>query len=299
MPARYLIRFDDICPTMNWEMWSRIESVLRDHQLNPLLAVIPDNQDNKLNFGAARPSFWDEVRRWQGLGWTIGLHGYQHRFVTGQSGIVGIQRRSEFAGVPAWEQDEKLLRAVEIFRVNGVRPDVWIAPAHSFDWNTVAALQKLGITTINDGFAIAPHTDSRGLLWIPQQLWKFRWRPLESGRFAITTIAGRTNSSPSFRMTSLNAAILLGILRESARNIASGGALCWTALMLLPTPRHCPGEPRSSCRPHHENRITCRAHRCSSSYCRAHTAGAEDHLRPGLASRRWDGAASIGVAAPP
>ncbi len=188
MPARYLIRFDDICPTMNWEMWSRIESVLRDNQINPLLAVIPDNQDNKLNFGAARPSFWDEVRRWQGLGWTIGLHGYQHRFVTGQSGIVGIQRRSEFAGVPAWEQDEKLLRAVEIFRVNGVRPDVWIAPAHSFDWNTVAALQKLGITTINDGFAIAPHTDSRGLLWIPQQLWKFRWRP-----FGVWTVCYHHN----------------------------------------------------------------------------------------------------------
>lgn len=188
MPARYLIRFDDICPTMNWKMWSRIEQALIDQKIKPILAVVPDNQDDKLRVASPHPQFWEEVRRWQAQGWTIGLHGYQHKFVTQQSGIVGIQRRSEFAGVPASEQYEKLERAVEIFRSNGVQPEVWIAPAHSFDWNTVAALQKLGITTINDGFAIAPHTDPRGLLWVPQQLWRFRWRP-----FGIWTVCCHHN----------------------------------------------------------------------------------------------------------
>jgi predicted deacetylase len=178
MRAHYLVRFDDICPTMNWEMWSRIEKVLLAQNIKPILAVIPDNQDEKLRVALANSSFWEEVRKWQGWGWTIGLHGYQHRFVTEEAGIVGIQPRSEFAGVPPAEQEEKLRRAVEIFRTNGVQPEVWIAPAHSFDWNTVAALQKLGIITISDGFAVAPHTDSRGLLWVPQQLWRFRWRPL-------------------------------------------------------------------------------------------------------------------------
>jgi predicted deacetylase len=173
---------------MNWEMWSRIEAVLLDRQIKPVLAVIPDNQDENLRFAPSRSSFWDEVRKWQGRGWTIGLHGYQHRFVTQQAGILGIHRRSEFAGVPLPQQEEKLLRALEIFRSNAVRPEVWIAPAHSFDWNTVAALQKLGITTINDGFAIAPHTDSRGLWWVPQQLWRFRWRP-----FGVWTVCYHHN----------------------------------------------------------------------------------------------------------
>jgi predicted deacetylase len=188
MPARYLIRFDDICPTMNWETWSRIETILLEHKIKPLLAVIPDNQDTKLRVAAPHSSFWDEVRRWQSWGWTIGLHGYQHRFVTQQAGIVGLHRRSEFAGVPPLEQAEKLLRAVEIFRSHDVRPEVWIAPAHSFDWNTVAALRELGITTINDGFAIAPHADPQGLLWVPQQLWRFHWRP-----FGVWTVCHHHN----------------------------------------------------------------------------------------------------------
>jgi predicted deacetylase len=173
---------------MNWEMWSKIERVLLEQNIKPLLAVIPDNQDEKLRVAPSHSSFWEEVRKWQGWGWTIGLHGYQHRFVTQEAGIVGIQPRSEFAGVPPSEQDEKLGRAVEIFRSNGVEPQVWIAPAHSFDWNTVAGLQKLGITTISDGFAIAPHTDSRGLLWVPQQLWRFRWRP-----FGVWTVCYHHN----------------------------------------------------------------------------------------------------------
>jgi predicted deacetylase len=188
MRAHYLVRFDDICPTMNWEMWFRIEEVLLDHKIKPLLAVIPDNHDESLRVAPSRSSFWEEVRKWQGRGWTIGLHGYQHRFVTQQAGVVGIQHRSEFAGLPRSEQEDKLLRAVEVFRSNGVRPEVWIAPAHSFDWNTVAILQKLGVTTISDGLAIAPHTDSRGLLWVPQQLWKFRWRP-----FGVWTVCYHHN----------------------------------------------------------------------------------------------------------
>jgi hypothetical protein len=188
MRAHYLVRFDDICPTMNWEMWFRIEEVLLDHTIKPLLAVIPDNHDESLRVAPSRSYFWEEVGKWQGRGWTIGLHGYQHRFVTQQAGIVGIQHRSEFAGLPRSEQENKLQRAVDVFRSNGVQPEVWIAPAHSFDWNTVAVLQKLGVTTISDGLAIAPHKDSHGLLWVPQQLWKFRWRP-----FGVWTVCYHHN----------------------------------------------------------------------------------------------------------
>jgi hypothetical protein len=79
-------------------------------------------------------------------------------------------------------------RGIEVFRNNGVQPQVWIAPAHSFDWNTIAILQEVGITTISDGFATAPHRDSRGLLWVPQQLWKFRWRP-----FGVWTVCYHHN----------------------------------------------------------------------------------------------------------
>jgi predicted deacetylase len=176
--ARYLVRFDDICPGMNWPTWRAIEKILIDADVRPLLAVVPDNQDAKLDVGPREPRFWDFVRGWQGRGWTIGLHGYQHRYVTREAGLVGINPRSEFAGLPAIGQADKLRRAVAIFRDEGVRPEVWIAPGHSFDTATVAALHEVGITAISDGFFLDAHRDGRGTLWVPQQLWSFRFRPL-------------------------------------------------------------------------------------------------------------------------
>ena len=42
--------------------------------------------------------FWARVRGWQARGWAIGLHGYQHRYVTHDGGLVPLNQRSEFAG---------------------------------------------------------------------------------------------------------------------------------------------------------------------------------------------------------
>ncbi|MDB4939399.1 MAG: hypothetical protein JWP87_6371 [Labilithrix sp.] len=175
--ARYLVRFDDICPGMNWEMWARIEKVLIAADVKPMLAVVPSNQDDKLNVAPPEPMFWDRVRAWQARGWTIGLHGYQHRYVTREAGLIGINARSEFAGLSEAEQTDKLTRAIEIFRRESVTPDVWIAPGHSFDETTVRVLKTLGINAISDGFFLRAHRDRRGMLWVPQQMWSFRYRP--------------------------------------------------------------------------------------------------------------------------
>ncbi|HYM79474.1 MAG TPA: DUF2334 domain-containing protein [Candidatus Dormibacteraeota bacterium] len=186
--ARYLIRFDDLCPTMNWSMWARIESLLIEQEIRPFLAVVPDNQDRKLAVAPGHPGFWKEVRKWQARGWTIGLHGYQHTYVTQDAGLIGIQRRSEFAGLPSAEQEDILLKALDIFHAERVDPQVWIAPAHSFDRNTVAALVKTGLSVISDGLALEPHADEDGVFWIPQQLWRFRWRP-----FGVWTVCCHHN----------------------------------------------------------------------------------------------------------
>ena len=173
-----MLRFDDLCPTMNWDIWVRVEEILLEFEVKPILSVIPDNQDELLNVCQPNVGFWDEVRAWQDRGWTIGLHGYQHLYVTRDPGIVRINRFSEFSGLSLEEQSYKVRRAQEIFEREKVKPDVWVAPGHSFDEITVSALRSAGIAYISDGLHPYPHLDSQGTLWIPQQFWRFRWMPL-------------------------------------------------------------------------------------------------------------------------
>jgi predicted deacetylase len=179
MSAKFLVRFDDMCPTVNWPLWQRLEDVMVEEGVRPILAVVPDNRDSVLHEGKHHDRFWDVVRGWQARKWSIGLHGYQHLYVNRNAGLVGLNHYSEFAGVPIEEQRAKLISGLEIFKREGVRPDCWIAPAHSFDENTIKVLSELGVTTISDGLSLFPHRDSqnKNVVWVPQQLWRFRYVP--------------------------------------------------------------------------------------------------------------------------
>jgi predicted deacetylase len=190
MRTRFILRFDDICPTMNWQIWRLLEHDLYALNIKPLMAVIPDNRDRELMVSAPGvDDFWNSVRSWQERGWTIGLHGYQHRYLTNLTGMYGRIPRSEFAGLPYEIQQIKLRNAVRIFREQRVSPEVWVAPAHSFDATTVAILSELGVRIISDGYAIYPYQDAEGVTWIPQQFGKFRKLP-----FGVWTICCHFNS---------------------------------------------------------------------------------------------------------
>jgi predicted deacetylase len=181
----YLIRFDDICPTMNWTIWIKIDEILTREGIKPILAAIPDNRDPFLFIEGERQDFWDFIRKKQRQGWSIGLHGYQHVYVTKCSGILGLNPYSEFAGLPEEEQEAKISNAIEIFRANGVKPELWIAPAHSFDEVTIKVLKKHDITIISDGFALYPYVDNYGVFWVPQQLWGFPKRRMLFGVYTV------------------------------------------------------------------------------------------------------------------
>jgi hypothetical protein len=167
--ARYLLRFDDICATMKWSNWDLIEEILVEHDIKPILAVVPDNRDPYLNVQPPNRDFWARVRRWQSGGWTLGMHGFQHTYVTHDPGLYSYQKASEFAGLPFEVQCNKLRRAAAILRDEGINSNLWIAPGHSFDHTTVIALKAVGMTAISDGFSLYPYTDSDGIFWIPQQ----------------------------------------------------------------------------------------------------------------------------------
>ena len=175
--ARYILRFDDICPTMNWRVWAEIEKILYLRAIRPILAVVPDNQDPELMVGPAVADFWGRVREWQARGWTIALHGFQHRYVNRNGGLLGITMQSEFAGLPRDEQEFKLRAGLAMFKAEGITSQAWIAPSHSFDHTTVELLPALGIRAISDGLSNSPYLTANGVVWVPQQLWeRFRLR---------------------------------------------------------------------------------------------------------------------------
>ncbi|MFO1496835.1 MAG: DUF2334 domain-containing protein [Verrucomicrobiota bacterium] len=176
--ARYLVRFDDICPTLNWEVWDPLESILEKLNIQPLLAVVPDNQDPALMVSPPASDFWERVRGWQKKGWSIGLHGWQHVYRTAQPGLVGINPFSEFAGVEPSAQAEMIQRGHKVLQEHGIVPQLWIAPGHSFDRHTIKALLLSGIKILSDGLFPFVATDPWGMTWIPQQLWRFRAMPM-------------------------------------------------------------------------------------------------------------------------
>lgn len=177
MTAQYLLRFDDICPTMNWSAWAAAERVLKKLGARPLMAIVPDNRDPSLAIDQPRKDFWEQARLWQSWGWTIGLHGWRHLYETRQSGLVGLRNKSEFAGLPRSNQLEKLQRAMHLFTGQEIQPACFVPPGHSLDSLTLELLKEIGLSTVSDGFFLRPGCDEMGILWVPQQLWRIRDLP--------------------------------------------------------------------------------------------------------------------------
>ncbi len=178
MPARYLIRLDDIAPHMDWSRLERLSRVFDEFGIQPLLGVIPDNQDLQLRqYPEFAGDFWEKIRSLQARGWEIAQHGYQHLYVTHDCGLMGINGLSEFAGLPFAKQLDKLACGQRLLREHGLQFETFMAPSHSFDRLTLRALRELGFTTVTDGFTPWPSIE-HGLIFLPQWLAIPRVMPL-------------------------------------------------------------------------------------------------------------------------
>lgn len=196
----YLIRLDDACETQDAEKWKAVERVLDRFGIKPIVAVIPKNEDPTLQLGKRNELFWSDVKEWQAKGWCIALHGHTHRYhpVDRRQLILPFYDRSEFAGRTLEDQAESLRAAYRIFLDNGIKPAVWVAPGHSFDSVTLAALKRAtDITVVSDGIACRPFSED-GFTFVPQQLW---WpKPKLSGTWTICLHPNTMNSSEIERL---------------------------------------------------------------------------------------------------
>lgn len=188
--SKYLLRFDDISPYMNWEVWEEIEMLLDTLDIKPLVAVVPDCKDLNIMPSSGNDFFWDRVLEWQSKGWSIAMHGFNHILIENKGkNIVNLSKITEFSGLPYEAQAIKIEAGLKIFQSNKINIHTWVAPAHSFDDNTLKVLKDNDFSVISDGLFISPYTDKNGIFWIPQQLWKLRAMP-----FGIWTVCYHHNN---------------------------------------------------------------------------------------------------------
>ncbi len=183
---KYLIRLDDACSTMKQSNWDEVEKILDDYSIKPIVSIIPENEDKSLNYSHKNINFWEKARNWQAKNWIIGLHGYKHNLEkTDFKSILNFYSSSEFTGLPIEVQKTKLKNALKIFFEQNIVPKVWVAPKHTFDKNTLSALNEItDIKIISDGIAIK-HYFSKDFTWLPVQLWNFRQMPFGTWTFCL------------------------------------------------------------------------------------------------------------------
>ncbi|MGD0521578.1 MAG: DUF2334 domain-containing protein [Terracidiphilus sp.] len=198
-PAQYLLRFDDLCPTVSHTRLQRLLTLIEEYGIRPILAVVPDNRDYDLQHSPPDPEFWDRMCSLEAAGATIALHGFQHLCMSKGRSLVPLHRHSEFAGVAEETQRQWIHAGLDILRGHGLNPRIWVAPRHGFDRSTLRALSQEGIKVLSDGFARAPFTRG-GLTWIPQQLWA----PEEKSA-GLWTICVHSNTASRMQVNRLRA----------------------------------------------------------------------------------------------
>jgi len=175
----YLIRLDDASEYMDINKWVQMEKLLDKYNIKPIFGIIPANQDpNLLSYGKV-DEFWKLIIRWKKKGWVPALHGYTHVFETNEGGINPVNSRSEFAGVPFERQCQKIRDGMKILREHEIIPEIFFAPAHTFDENTLRALKKESeIRVISDTIASDVYYED-GFYFIPQQSGRCRRLPFK------------------------------------------------------------------------------------------------------------------------
>lgn len=182
--SQYILRLDDASDYMDLEQWGRMEILLDKYGIKPIFGIIPKNADESLVSKYERNSdFWSLMHSWVDKGWTPAMHGYEHRYVTKEGGINPVNKRSEFAGLPYEEQAEKIRKGYQILVEHEINPEIFFAPSHTFDENTLKALKtETPIRIISD--TIAWDVYKEGDFWfIPQQSGNVRKLPFKTVTF--------------------------------------------------------------------------------------------------------------------
>lgn len=218
MKTKYLIRLDDACACMDAKKWQRVEDILDNNGVKPLVGIIPANADPQTMIDSEDSLFWEKAHRWMKKGWDIALHGYDHVCISedGLNGLNPVWKRSEYAGVPFEKQVEKIRKGLSALKDKGFNPKYFFAPSHTFDRNTLEALrQESEISIISDTYSLKPYMKN-GFLFIPCQLGS----PKEMKIPGLFTICLHPNNMSNAQFEQLE-----HFLRKNQKNMISFGEI--------------------------------------------------------------------------
>ena len=162
-------RLDDITPDLNWDNFEALKEIFDKYHITPLLGVVPDNRDAHLQVGTYREDFWGYMQALQHAGWSISQHGYCHVYETEKAGLLGINPFSEFAGLSYETQYEKVRKGKAILQKHNLDTDIFMAPGHTYDVNTLKALVENGFRFVTDGYSEKLYR-MQGLTFIPSRM---------------------------------------------------------------------------------------------------------------------------------
>lgn len=183
------IRLDDITPDMDWKKFRRIESLLDKYQIAPLLGIVPDNQDLNLKKSEPAEDFRACIKAWEEKGWQFAQHGWRHIYTTKKGGLFPLNRFSEFAGVAEEKQRDMIRDGKKRLEEMGIKTNIFMAPAHSYDKVTLKVLKEAGFQYVTDGFGTCPY-EWKGLTFLPIAFQKSR----DIKKEGYTTLVFHTNT---------------------------------------------------------------------------------------------------------
>ena len=122
-------------------------------------------------------------------GYVPAMHGCNHVYTTDDAGIFPLNPFSEFAGVSLYDQLKLIGYGKKLLRNKGIDTDVFMAPGHSYDINTLKALKHFGFKYVTDGFGRRPYTQG-GLTFLPISL--LRSLELKDPEDGVTTFVVHT-----------------------------------------------------------------------------------------------------------
>lgn len=201
MPKKIIFRLDDYSHECNHTNWIQIIDLFNSYNVKVCIGVIPDSKDQSLIFDKplSDDEFWNNVRLFRDAGHTIALHGLHHTYHKIKKWLsfqfFPINDDSEFVSLSVSKQTAILKKSYDIFKSHGVFPNVFMAPSHSFDTNTLTALKNATpIRIITDGYytSLKKYKD---FIFVPSQVGSLRVLPFD---FTCICLHPNTMSSSDF-----------------------------------------------------------------------------------------------------